>query len=185
MSRIGKQPINIPEKVSVSIEGDFIVAKGPKGELKREFRKPIVAEVKDNKVFISLAKKQDLENKKNLAMWGLIRALAANMVQGVSEGYKKVLQVEGIGYRVSVQGKKLVMTLGFSHPVEVEPPDGIEFKTEKNLIIISGIDKGLVGQLAANIRSLKKPEPYKGKGIRYQGEIVKIKAGKKAAGTEM
>ncbi|MDD5589830.1 MAG: 50S ribosomal protein L6 [Candidatus Portnoybacteria bacterium] len=185
MSRIGKLPIDIPEKVSVSIEGDFIVAKGPKGELKTEFKKFFVVELKDNKVFVTLKNKEDLADKKKMALWGLIRSLAANMIRGVNEGYKKVLEVEGIGYRVSLQGKKLVMSLGFSHPVEVEPPQGIEFKTEKNTITVSGIDKGLVGQVAANIRSLKKPEPYKGKGIRYQGEVIKIKAGKKAAATEM
>jgi large subunit ribosomal protein L6 len=184
MSRIGKQPILIPEKVSVEIEGDFVVVKGSGGELKQELKKPIKAKVEENKILVFLEKESDFKNKKNRALWGLTRALLANMVKGVSEGYKKILELEGIGYRVLLQDKKLSMTLGFSHPVVVEPPEGIEFKVEKNTITISGADKGVVGQVAANIRSLKKPEPYKGKGIRYQGEVIKIKAGKKATATE-
>jgi len=120
-----------------------------------------------------------------MALWGLSRAILANLVKGVTEGYEKKLEIEGVGFRAAVQGNKLVMSLGFSHPVEIEAPPGIDFKVEKNVITVSGIDKELVGQVSADIRSRKKPEPYKGKGIRYQGEVIKIKAGKKAVSSEL
>jgi len=185
MSRIGKQPIPIPEYVEVKIDGDIVIAKGPKGELKRQLPKGIGAKIQDQNIVISPISKGNAADKKIMAFWGLARALVANIVKGVKDGYEKKLEIEGIGYRASVQGNKLVLSLGFSHPVEIETPQGIEFKVEKNVIVVSGIDKELVGQVAADIRSRRKPEPYKGKGIRYQGEIIKIKAGKKAASSEL
>lgn len=184
MSRIGKQPIIIPEDVQVKIEGDLVIVKGPKGEIKRSLPLSIKVQITDGKILISPDSKANLSDKKISALWGLTRALAFNMVKGVKEGYQKILEIEGIGYRSSLQGNKLVLSLGFSHPVEVDPPQGIEFRVEKNTIIVSGADKELVGQVAAKIRSLRKPEPYKGKGIRYQGEVIKTKAGKKAVSTE-
>ncbi|MFH0852630.1 MAG: 50S ribosomal protein L6 [bacterium] len=185
MSRIGKQPILIPEKVEVKIDGDLVTVKGLKGELTRRLVASIKARLEDGKILLSPAKDSDMSDKKIMALWGLSRALVFNMVKGVTDGYEKRLEIEGIGYRVALQGNKLVLSLGFSHPVEIEAPKGIEFKTEKNTIIISGIDKEMVGQVAADIRSRRKPEPYKGKGIRYQGEVIKIKAGKKAVSTEL
>lgn len=185
MSRIGKQPIIIPEKVEVKIDGNLIMVKGPKGELERFLPNQIKAKIEDNKILILPVSENTLANKKIMALWGLSRALVANMVKGVKEGYEKRLEIQGIGFRAAVQGNNLVLNLGFSHPVEFATPKGIEFKIEKNIIIVSGADKELVGQTAATIRALKKPEPYKGKGIRYQDEIVKIKAGKKAVSTEL
>ncbi len=185
MSRIGKKPIIIPKDVQVSID-DQISIKGPKGELKRDL--PDLLEVKEKKTeqgaekeLIVVPKK---ENKKIYALWGLYRSLIAGMVEGVVHGVEKKLEIIGVGYRAEVQGDKLVLNIGFSHPVEIKAPQGIEFKVEKNLITISGIDKQLVGQTAAEIRAVRKPEPYKGKGIRYQGEEVRRKAGKKTASSE-
>jgi len=185
MSRIGKQPIIIPEKVEVKIDGDLVTVKGPKGELKRRLTAFIEAKLEDGKILLLPAKGTDMADKKVMALWGLSRALVFNMVKGVSQGYEKKLEIEGIGYRAAVQGNKLVLSLGFSHPVEIEAPEGIEFKVEKNVITVAGADKEAVGQAAADIRARKKPEPYKGKGIRYQGEVIKIKAGKKAVSTEL
>jgi large subunit ribosomal protein L6 len=177
MSKIGKQPVNIPAGVDVKMDGAFVVVKGPKGELRQEILSEIKVEIEENRIIVSPKN----EERKTGAFWGLTRALLANLVKGVSEGFEKRLEIQGVGFKVFLQGNKLVFSLGFSHPVEVETPQGINFAVEKNIIIVSGIDKALVGQTAANIRALKKPEPYKGKGIRYQGEIVKRKAGKKAA----
>jgi large subunit ribosomal protein L6 len=177
MSKIGKQPIDIPAGVDVKMDGAFVVVKGPKGELRQEILPEIKVEIEENKIIVS--PKND--ERKTGALWGLTRALLSNLVKGVNDGFEKRLEIQGVGFKVSLQGSKLVFSLGFSHPVEVETPQGISFAVEKNIIIISGIDKALVGQTAANIRALKKPEPYKGKGIRYQGEVVKRKAGKKAA----
>lgn len=185
MSRIGKQPIPIPEKVEVKIDADLVTVTGPKGELKYSLPQKISVEIKDNKILLSPARKEDLTDKKTKALWGLSRALIFNMVKGVTSGFEKKLELEGIGYRVAAQGAKLILSLGFSHPVEYEAPPGIEFKVEKNTITVSGIDKGRVGETAASIRAIKKPEPYKGKGVRYQGEIIKIKAGKKAVSSEI
>lgn len=177
MSKIGKQPIEIPVGVEVKIDGNFVIAKGPKGESKRELPEGIKAEIKENYILII----PNIDQKQIGALWGLSRALVFNLVKGVSQGFEKKLEIEGVGYRANLQGDKLILSLGFSHPVEVEAPTGIKFVVEKNVITISGIDKEIVGQVAAKIRALKKPEPYKGKGIRYQGEIVRRKAGKKAA----
>jgi len=185
MSRIGKQPIPIPEKVEVKIDGDIVIAKGPKGELRRQLPKGISAHIEDGNILIFPVSKKNETDRKIMALWGLSRALVANLVKGVKDGYEKKLEIEGVGFRVAVQGNKLVLNIGFSHPVEIEAPGGIEFKVEKNVITVSGSNKELVGQTAADIRSRRKPEPYKGKGIRYQGEIIKIKAGKKAVSTEL
>ena len=185
MSRIGKQPIPIPEKVEVKIDGNLIFVKGPKGELQRQLPPSIKARIEDSKILISPASGADLQDKKILAFWGLARALVFNMVKGVKEGYEKRLEIQGIGYKALLQGNKLILSLGYSHLIEIESPEGIEFKVEKNIIIVSGSNKELVGQVAATIRDKRKPEPYKGKGIRYQGEIIKIKTGKKSVSTEL
>lgn len=178
MSRIGKQPIQIPDNVDVKINNDLIVVKGPRGELSRKLPLDIVGEIKDKQILIKL------KQGKNSAIWGTYRALIANMVEGVVKGFEKKLIFEGVGYRASVSGNKLILNVGYSHPVEVEAPKGIEFKVEKNTITISGLDKESVGQVAANVRAKRKPEPYKGKGIRYEGEVIRRKAGKKATATE-
>lgn len=178
MSRIGKKIIILPEKVSAEIkDGNILVVKGAKGELKKEIPGFIKILNKDNALKIEFDKSAP-GNK--TAMWGTTRSEISNMVKGVSEGYEKRLEIEGVGFRAQLQGNNLVLNLGFSHPVEFNAPEGISFKLEKNSIIVSGTDKALVGETASNIRRLKKPEPYKGKGIRYSDEIIRRKAGKKA-----
>lgn len=179
MSRIGKQPIQIPENVEVKLDDDLILIKGSKGELKQKLHPDIEVEVKDKEVIIKLK-----EGVKNTAIWGTFRSLVANMIKGVTEGFEKKLIFEGVGYKANVEGKKLVLNLGYSHPVEIETPQEIEFKVERNTIIVSGIDKQLVGEVAANVRSKRKPEPYKGKGIRYEDEVIRRKVGKRAVTTE-
>lgn len=175
MSRIGKKPINVPDKVEVTIAGGLVRVKGPKGELQREIL-PRVKVEKDGNVIRVL---REDDSKQARAFHGLMRQLIANMVTGVTEGFKKVLVIEGLGYRAKLEGKKLVLSLGFSHPVEYEPPTGININVEgNNKIIVEGIDKELVGQIAAIIRRFRLPEPYKGKGIRYIDEQVRRKAGK-------
>jgi large subunit ribosomal protein L6 len=166
--------------VDVKISGQNISVKGPKGSLDFEFHPKINVEIADKKIKVSVAK----EEKESGALWGLTRMLVANMIEGVTKGYEKQLELQGVGFRMALQGKKLNMALGFSHPVEVEIPEGLEAKIGKNILTISGIDKQKIGQFAAAVRSLKKAEPYKGKGFRYVGEIVKKKAGKKAVGVE-
>ena len=179
MSRIGKKPIEIPEGVDVEVSDGKVVIKGSKGELSQRIRPEIGVEKKEGKIYVS----PKIETKQTKAFWGLFRALLANMVKGVTQGYEKKLELQGIGYRATLEGKDLVLQIGFTHPVKIEAPEGIEFKVEKNIIIISGIDKGLVGQTAAKIRKTRPPEPYKGKGIRYVGEKVRRKVGKKATTT--
>jgi large subunit ribosomal protein L6 len=176
MSRIGKKIIQIPSGVDIKINNNLITVKGSKGELSRELAGKVLAEIKDNNLFISLKENE----KDDSAIWGTSQALINNMIIGVGKGFEKKLTFEGVGYKAAVNGNKLVLNLGFSHPVEIDVPKGIEFKVEKNVIIISGTDKHLVGQIAANIRLKRKVEPYKGKGIRYEKEIVRRKAGKKA-----
>jgi len=181
MSRIGKKPILIPEGVEVKIEGQKVTIRGPKGELAEEIRPEIKVEVKENKIFVL----PQIETKKTKAFWGLTRALLANMVMGVSEGYEKKLQIEGLGYRATLEGPSdLVLYVGFSHPVKIQAPSGIKFSVEKNIITVSGTDKELVGQTAAKIRSVQPPEPYKGRGIKYLGEVIRRKVGKKAVTTK-
>lgn len=176
MSRIGKKPIQIPQGVTVSITDGRISVKGPKGELLRTMHPDIVAEVNGGQILISVKR----HTKQTPALWGLFRSLITNMVEGVTHGFGKKLEFEGVGYRANVEGDALLLQLGFSHPVRLPAPPGIKFSIEKNTITVTGIDKELVGDMAARIRSLKPVEPYKGKGIRYKGEVVKRKAGKKA-----
>jgi len=179
MSRIGRKPILIPLGVEVKAEGDNVKIKGPKGELVFKINPEIKIEIKDNQIFVE-PKNKESRQKEIKSLWGLNRVLLDNMIKGVVSGYEKKLQLEGIGYRASLEGENLVMQLGFSHPVKIQPAPGIKFVVEKNIITISGIDKELVGQTAAKIRAVKPPEPYKGKGIRYVGEIIRKKLGKKA-----
>lgn len=179
MSRIGKQPIEIPDGVEVKVDKNFIIVKGSKGQIKQQLHPDINVEIKDKQVLVKLE-----EMSKNSAIWGTLRSLIANMIEGVIRGFEKRLVFEGVGYRATVSDNKLVLNIGFSHPVEIEAPQGIEFKVEKNTIVVSGIDKQLVGEVAANIRAKRKPEPYKGKGIRYEDEVIRRKAGKKAITAE-
>ncbi|MBI5221509.1 MAG: 50S ribosomal protein L6 [Candidatus Magasanikbacteria bacterium] len=180
MSRIGKKPILIPENVEIKLEDEKIIIKGPKGELQKEFGPDIKIEIKEKEILVTPCK---IISKKNKAYWGLSRAIIFNMIKGVVDGYEKRLQIEGIGYKARIEGDKLILQLGFSHPVEINQPEGIKFSVEKNIINVSGIDKELVGQIAAKIRSIRPPEPYKGKGIRYEGEVIRRKAGKKVVTT--
>ncbi|MFH1462210.1 MAG: 50S ribosomal protein L6 [bacterium] len=177
MSRIGKKPILIPDNVDAKIEGQKIIVKGPKGELSREIRPEIKIEVKGQEIFLSPQK----EGKETKAFWGLFRALVYNMIKGVAEGFEKKLEIQGIGFKALVEGDKVILNVGYSHAVELEIPKDINVSVEKNIVTISGFDKELVGQVAANIRKVKPPEPYKGKGIRYLGEMVRRKVGKKVA----
>jgi len=176
MSRIGKQPVTLPDGVQVDIDGSQITVKGPKGELAWRYNPELNVALDDGQVVVT----RPTDQRHHRALHGLTRALINNMVVGVSEGYQKVLDIIGTGYRAEMQGKNLKLELGFSHPVEVVPPDGISFQVEERgkQIIVSGIDKQQVGQITADIRKLRPPEPYKGKGVRYQGEYVRQKAGK-------
>lgn len=176
MSRIGKKPISLPSGVTVSSALTTVSVKGPKGELTRSRHPKIEVLTQDGNVVIV----PQSNFPERSALWGLWRSLVANMVQGVSSGFEKKLEIEGIGYRAVMEGAVLVMQLGFSHPVRFPIPDGITARVEKGVITISGADKELVGIVSARIRSFKKPEPYKGKGIHYQGEVIRRKAGKKA-----
>ncbi|MDO8529847.1 MAG: 50S ribosomal protein L6 [bacterium] len=176
MSRIGKKSIEIPSTVKVEMMGQNVKVTGPKGELNTAIHRDIVAEVKDGKVFV-LPKKE--LSKKAKGLWGLYRALIFNMVHGVEKGFEKKLEIEGVGYKAALQGEELVLNLGFVNPVKIKKPEGITFLVEKNVITVSGINKQDVGQIAAQIRESKKAEPYKGKGIKYQGERVRRKEGKK------
>ena len=178
MSRVGLKPINIPDKVQVNIQDKLLKIKGPKGETGVEI--PEGVSLNNETKVISFSRSDD--SKSLRALHGLTRALAANAIQGVSEGIKKVLKVEGVGYKVEMKGKNLMLSLGFSHPICVVPPNGIQLASPNPTTIeITGIDKQLVGQTAAVIRKLRKPEPYKGKGIRYENEYVRRKAGKTGA----
>ena len=175
MSRIGKMPIAIPAGVTVDIaENNKVTVKGPKGTLERVL--PAEMTIKKEGEEVVVTRPNDLKKMKSLH--GLTRTLIHNMVVGVSEGYEKVLEVNGVGYRAQKQGKKLVLSLGYSHPVEMEDPEGLESKVDGNKIIISGIDKEKVGQYAAEIRDKRRPEPYKGKGIKYADEVIRRKVGK-------
>jgi large subunit ribosomal protein L6 len=180
MSRLGKKPILIPENVEVKIDGQKVFVKGPKGELSCEIRPEIKIEEKEGKIFSSIEK----DTRKSNAFWGLSRSLIFNMIEGVTKGFEKRLELIGVGYRVSMEGEELVLKVGFSHLVKIKPPEGINISVEKNTIIVSGIDKQKVGLTAAKIRKIKPCEPYKGKGIKYVGEIIRRKVGKKAAGAE-
>ncbi len=180
MSRIGQQPIEIPSGVTVVLDGRTVSVKGPKGELSLVIPSGVVVSQEGEELQVS----PEGTGKHVAALWGTIRALIANMVRGVHEGFEKKLEIHGVGYRAQLKGDTLELSVGFSHSVEIVAPDGITFAVDKNTVTVTGIDKALVGEVAANIRKVKKPEPYKGKGIRYVGEQVRRKAGKKAAGTE-
>src|SRR5690554_2270872 len=175
MSRIGKKPIDIPEKVDVKIDGNSVTVKGPKGELSREFSPLINIELVDNQLL--LTRKE--ESREANSMHGLSRSLLENMVIGVSEGYEKKLEMVGVGYSARVEGKNLVLEVGYSHPVTIEAEDNIEFEVERNTrISVRGVDKQRVGEIAAQIRAVRAPEPYKGKGIKYIDEHIRRKVGK-------
>lgn len=177
MSRIGKKPIEIPKGAQVKFSEGVLEVKGLKGSLQRTISPEISVEITEKNILLSPKK----ITKKNNALWGLMRTLVDNMLVGVSTGFDKKLEIRGIGYKATLTGDNLTFNLGFSHPILFNAPKGISFLVEKNIITVSGIDKEMVGQTAANIRDLKKPEPYKGKGIRYVNEFVRIKAGKKSA----
>jgi large subunit ribosomal protein L6 len=177
MSRVGKKPIQIPAGVEVKIEEGKISAKGPKGFISKEIPAGILVELKEKEIVVS----PKSINKRNKALWGLVRMIISNMADGVTKGFEKKLEMEGVGFRANIQGNDLVLEVGFSHDVKVPAPEGIKYSMEKNVIVVSGADKELVGQTAAVIRRVKPPEPYKGKGIRYQGEVIRRKLGKKAA----
>ncbi|MDQ0177343.1 50S ribosomal protein L6 [Bacillus chungangensis] len=175
MSRIGKKPIEIPSGVTVTLEGNKATVKGPKGELSETFNSDMAINIEDSVITIT----RPSDAKEHRAIHGTTRALLANMVEGVSKGFEKSLELIGVGYRAQKQGKKLVLNVGFSHPVEFEPEDGVEVEVPSNTkVIVRGINKERVGALASNIRAVRPPEPYKGKGIRYEGEYVRRKEGK-------
>jgi large subunit ribosomal protein L6 len=176
MSRIGKKPIEIPREVKLQIENQRIMVKGPKGQLFREIRPEIKVELKEGKIIVI----PQIKTKKTKAFWGLTRQLIVNMIEGVTKGFEKKLKIEGIGYKASLKDEDLVLEVGFSHPVEIKAPQGIKFSVVKDIISIFGIDKELVGNVAAKIRKVRPPDPYKGKGIRYIDEIIRKKPGKKA-----
>ena len=179
MSRVGKQPIPLTPEVKIVIEGNHLNVSGPRGELARDLPPEISIQQDEGRLVLT----RPGDEPRLRALHGLSRTLVANMVQGVTAGYTKTLEVQGVGYRVQQQGEKIVLQVGYSHPVEVDPPAGISFGVEgNNRINVQGIDKEQVGQVAANIRLIRKPEPYKGKGIRYQGEVVRRKAGKAGKG---
>lgn len=175
MSRIGKRPISIPQKVTVSIDGQNVLVKGPKGELSRTLPAGVVVEQDSDSVVVKRADESRMARQRH----GLSRTLVANMVEGVSNGFERRLEIQGVGYRAQVQGRNLILNVGYSNPVTIEPPDGIQFAVENNTnVIVSGINKEVVGNIAAKVRAVRPPEPYKGKGIRYSGEFVRRKAGK-------
>ncbi len=175
MSRIGKKPIPIPDKVTVTIDGRTVTVKGSKGELKRTLPEGVTLAQEDGNIVVTRVNESRMARERH----GLCRTLVANMVEGVSKGYERKLEIQGVGYRAAVQGSNLNLNMGYSHPVLIEPPSGIAFAVEGNTnVTVSGIDKELVGNTAAKVRAVRPPEPYKGKGIRYQGEKVRRKVGK-------
>ena len=176
MSRIAKNPIEIPEKTEVGFDSGNLTVKGPKGEQKRSFKSLINITLADKEIVLAPTRK----DKFTMALWGTYASHIKNMITGVHSGFEKKLIIEGIGYKAAVQGKEVVLNIGFSHPVHMEIPEGIEVVVEKNIITVRGINKESVGSFTAQIRAMKKPEPYKGKGIRYEGEIVRRKQGKKS-----
>ncbi len=175
MSRIGKRPIPVPKNVTVTITSQNVAVKGPKGELARAL--PAEVEVVQEGDTIQVNRRNDSRVARQ--RHGLSRTLVANMVEGVSQGFQRRLEIQGVGYRAQVQGRNLVLSVGYSHPVQIEPPEGIQIAVENNTnVVVSGINKEIVGNIAARIRAVRPPEPYKGKGIRYAGEVVRRKAGK-------
>jgi large subunit ribosomal protein L6 len=178
MSRIGKLPIALPSGTTAKLQDGFLVVKGPKGELKEKLHSAIIVNLKENEISVNI---HNQEEKKEKALWGLFRTLINNMVLGVNKPFEKKLEINGVGYRAAVSGNKITLNLGFSHPIDFQLPAGITATIEKNVITLSGINKQLVGEMAAQIRKLRKPEPYKGKGIKYIDEIIRRKAGKSSA----
>ncbi|HJA61637.1 MULTISPECIES: 50S ribosomal protein L6 [unclassified Brevibacterium] len=175
MSRIGKNPISVPSGVEVKVDGQDVAVKGPKGELSVTIAEPITVSLEDGVITVS----RPDEERESRSLHGLSRTLINNMIVGVTEGYSKALEIVGTGYRVLAKGSNLEFALGYSHPITVEPPEGISFSVDgQTKVAVHGIDKQLVGETAANIRKLRRPEPYKGKGVRYAGEIVRRKVGK-------
>jgi len=175
MSRIGKKPILIPAGTEVKIEGSAFIVKGQKGELSRNIPAEVKMETKDGKIFIY----PQIETKRTKSLWGLTRALIFNMIKGVTEGYEKKLEIEGVGYQAQVKGEELELKVGYINTIKIKAPEGIKFSVEKNIISVSGLDKELVGQVASRIRKVKPAEPYKGKGIKYFGETIRRKVGKR------
>jgi len=175
MSRIGRLPITIPATVDVTIDGRNVTVKGPKGTLSRSLHPDITVSREDGTLVVT----RPTEQKTHKQLHGLTRTLVSNMVVGVTDGYRKGLEITGVGYRAALSGRKLTLNLGYSHPIEIDPPEGISFELENpTRLAVVGIDKELVGQIAARVRSTRKPEPYKGKGVRYAGEQIRRKAGK-------
>ncbi len=175
MSRVGKAPITIPNGVDVKIKGNTVTVKGPKGELSQDFHPDMTVKIEDGKIVVQ----RPSDERQHRSLHGLTRSLIANMIEGVTKGFSKSLQLVGTGYRASLSGRKLVLSVGYSHPVEITPPEGIQIEVPNPTAIrVHGIDKQLVGEVAAKIRAVKKPEPYLGKGIRYEGERVRRKMGK-------
>jgi large subunit ribosomal protein L6 len=177
MSRIGKLPVKIPGEVKATLEGDVIKIKGPKGELKQEIHPRVKIDLKEGEVIVTV---KDPEDKDDRSLWGLFRVLINNMVIGVTKGFEKKLEINGVGFKAASSGQKVILNVGFSHPVTFPFPAGIAVKVEKNVMTVSGIDKQMVGEIAAEIRAIKPPEPYKGKGIKYIDEVIRRKAGKAA-----
>jgi large subunit ribosomal protein L6 len=175
MSRIGRLPIAVPSTVDVTIDGREVTVKGPKGTLSRTLHPDMTVSREDGTIVVT----RPTEQKTHKQLHGLTRTLVNNMVVGVTDGYRKGLEITGVGYRATLNGKKLTLNLGYSHPIEIDPPEGISFEVENpTRLAVVGIDKELVGQIAAQVRSTRKPEPYKGKGVRYSGEYIRRKAGK-------
>lgn len=175
MSRIGKKPIEIPSEVEIAISNQVVSVKGPKGSLTRTFHNDMIIRKEDNHILVERPSDQKLHR----ALHGTTRSIISNMVEGVTKGYQKTLELVGVGYRASKSGSKVVVTVGYSHPVEIVPEEGIELEVpELTKIIVKGIDKERVGEFAANIRSIREPEPYKGKGIKYEKERIRRKVGK-------
>lgn len=182
MSRIGRLPVDIPSGVQVELNGSKVRVKGPKGELSRVFSSLIDIKMEDNQLKIA----RNSDNSEERALHGTTRAVLANMIHGVSKGFEVILEVEGVGYRAEMEGKNLTLFVGYSHPVKIEPPAGVTFETDAKTrqIKVQGFDKELVGQVAANVRKVRPPEPYHGKGLRYLGEKVRRKAGKAGKGAK-
>ena len=177
MSRIGKKPITVPSGVTIAIEPELVTVNGPKGELRERIHRDITVAHEGEELLVS----RPTDRGEHRALHGLTRSLVANMVEGVTNGYEKVLEIQGVGYRAVLKGRDLELALGYSHPVPIKAPDGIEFEVpQPTRVIVRGISKQLVGEIAANIRKQRPPEPYKGKGIRYEGEYVARKVGKRA-----
>ena len=175
MSRIGRLPIAVPSTVDVTIEGRQVTVKGPKGTLSRQLHPDMTVSREDDNIVVT----RPTEQKTHKQLHGLTRTLVNNMVVGVTDGYRKGLEITGVGYRAALNGSKLTLNLGYSHPIEIDPPEGISFELENpTRLAVVGIDKELVGEMAAKVRSMRKPEPYKGKGVKYAGEVIRRKAGK-------